>query len=165
METIVIKEYREEYKDDVINLILPIQRDEFAIPITKEDQPDLSDISNFYQSGKGNFWVALCEGQVVGTISLVDIGNDQGALRKMFVKTDFRGRPHDAAKLLLQQLMLWSREHDIHNIYLGTTEKFLAAHRFYEKNNFIRINREMLPDSFPIMKVDTRFYKLSFLIN
>jgi hypothetical protein len=44
-------------------------------------------------------------------------------------------------------------------IYLGTTEKFLAAHRFYERNGFGLIESSELPPAFPVMAVDTRFYK------
>jgi GNAT superfamily N-acetyltransferase len=91
---------------------------------------------------------------------LLDIGNHQGALRKMFVKAAFRGSKYNAAKLLLQQAVGWSKEHNISDIYLGTTEKFLAAHRFYEKNGFVQIDKKALPDSFPVMTVDTRFYGL-----
>jgi N-acetylglutamate synthase-like GNAT family acetyltransferase len=160
MKEIRIKEYTPDYQDAIIDLILSIQREEFKIPITKEDQPDLSDIPNFYQSENGNFWVALCSNEVVGTISLIDIGNHQGALRKMFVKADYRGSSYNASKMLLQKLITWAREYNYSEIYLGTTEKFLAAHRFYEKNNFIQIAKETLPEPFPIMKVDTRFYQL-----
>ncbi len=38
---------------------------------------------HFDQTGKGNFWVALYDDKVVGTISFLDIGNHQVALRKM----------------------------------------------------------------------------------
>ncbi len=161
IEGLVIKKFSEEYRDDIIDLILDIQQNEFKIPITREDQPDLNDIPNFYQSGNGNFWVAFCNGRVIGTTSLIDIGNHQGALRKMFVKAAFRGSSYNTAKLLLLQLITWAREHDVHDIYLGTTEKFLAPHRFYEKNKFAQINKEELPATFPIMKVDTKFYKLN----
>jgi hypothetical protein len=40
-----------------------------------------------------------------------------------------------------------------------TTQKFLAAHKFYEKNGFMEIRKNQLPDTFPIMKVDSKFYK------
>jgi len=160
MEEIIIKGYTEENKNDIIDLILDIQQNEFEIPISKDDQPDLNDIPNFYQSGNGNFWVALNnKNQIVGTVALIDIGSRQGALRKMFVRQDYRGRTHNVAKLLLQQLMEWARQRNIEGIYLGTTEKFLAAHQFYEKNGFIQIDKEDLPNAFPIMKVDTKFYK------
>lgn len=160
MDKIVIRPYAHDNKEDIIDLILNIQRNEFNVPITKEDQPDLNDISNFYQVGAGNFWVAIYNNEIVGTLSLLDIGSHQGALRKMFVKAAFRGSKYNIAKSLLQQLIIWSREHNIYNIYLGTTEKFLAAHRFYEKNGFVQIDKKGLPETFPIMKVDTRFYSL-----
>ena len=43
---------------------------------------------------------------------------------------------------------------------LGTTEAFRAAHRFYEKSGFRRVESATLPDAFPRMKGDTRFYRL-----
>lgn len=43
-------------------------------------------------------------------------------------------------------------------ITLGTTAKFLAAHRFYEKNGFSEVDRAALPDRFAVMVVDTKFY-------
>ena len=77
---------------DVAELIVGIQRGEFAIDITAEQQPDLAAIEDFYQVRGGNFWVARADSRVVGTIALLDIGARQGALRKMFVHPDFRGR-------------------------------------------------------------------------
>lgn len=142
----------------VINLILPIQGDEFGIPIALEGQPDLLDIHGYYQKGAGNFWVAVAAGEVVGSIALLDIGNGQGALRKMFVNAAHRGRQRAVAQRLLDTLLAWSRSKQIGTIYLGTTEKFLAAHRFYEKNGFRRVERDALPPAFPVMVVDTRFY-------
>ena len=71
--------------DGVFSVILPIQRDEFGIAITADDQPDLAVIPDFYQARKGQFWVAELDGTIVGTLGLKDIGNNQTALRKMFV--------------------------------------------------------------------------------
>lgn len=142
-------------------VILPIQREEFGIAITLEDQPDLLDIQGFYQRGTGNFWLALSGGEVVGTISLLDIGSGQGALRKMFVKEPFRGRSYGIGSRLLAVLMDWCIEQRVHEVFLGTTGKFLAAHRFYEKNGFIEIQQSCLPPAFPVMAVDTKFYRCS----
>jgi predicted N-acetyltransferase YhbS len=46
-------------------------------------------------------------------------------------------------------------------IYLGTTDRFLAAHRFYAKSGFREIRASELPASFPRMAVDTRFFAIS----
>lgn len=153
-----ITTFRPQLKADVIRLIVGIQRDEFEIEITAEQQPDLHDIPAFYQVRKGNFWIAVVDGRVVGTISLLDIGNQQGALRKMFVHPDFRGREAGTAGRLLDTLMNWAREREVREIFLGTTAKFLAAHRFYERNGFSEIAKSALPPAFPIMTVDTKFF-------
>jgi GNAT superfamily N-acetyltransferase len=153
-----IKEYQEQYQQQVVELILQIQQQEFQIPISKEDQPDLFTIESFYQTGNGNFWIALYHDQVVGTISLLDIGNNEVALRKMFVHKGYRGQTYKTASLLLEKALRWAQEKSLKAIYLGTTPQFLAAHRFYEKNGFVEINRTMLPQSFPVLKVDKKFY-------
>lgn len=144
----------------VAGLILPIQQAEFAIPVTLADQPDLLDIPGFYQRGKGQFWVTLDEesGSVVGTIALLDIGNGDGALRKMFVAAGHRGAAHGVAQRLLDTLLAHARAGGLRRLYLGTTARFLAAHRFYEKQGFEQIDASALPAAFPIMQVDTRFY-------
>jgi len=151
--------YQERDKDQIINLIVGIQRNEFQVPITADEQPDLNDIPGYYQVGAGNFWVARLSEKVVGTISLVDIGNGQAALRKMFVEKDFRGREHGIAKKLLMELIDWAKSQNLKEIFLGTTSKYHAAHRFYEKNGFVEIAKEDLPENFSIMEVDTKFYK------
>jgi N-acetylglutamate synthase-like GNAT family acetyltransferase len=142
-------------------LILGIQRGEFGFGITWADQPDLHDIPAFYRKRKGEFWVAKDEaGHIVGTISLADIGNGEGALRKMFVAKDWRGSEHRLAQRLLDGLITHARGAAIRTVFLGTTEAFRAAHRFYEKNGFHRIAPETLPPSFPRMSGDTRFYRI-----
>ncbi|HJV87471.1 MAG TPA: GNAT family N-acetyltransferase [Noviherbaspirillum sp.] len=147
-----------EYADGVLSVILPIQQDEFQVPITLEDQPDLLDIPGFYQRGAGNFWVALEQNRVVGTIALIDIGNGQGTLRKMFVQAEYRGKAHGVAQRLLGTLLDWCAQQGMHEVYLGTTAKYLAAHRFYEKNGFAEMAKEALPATFPLVAVDTKFY-------
>jgi len=148
-------------QDGVVDLILPIQREEFGFAITLADQPDLLDVEGFYREGGGNFWVALADDEVVGTIALRDIDTGQGALRKMFVKAAWRGPEHRVAQRLLDTLLAWCGARGIGTVFLGTTEKFHAAHRFYEKNGFGRIECEALPAGFPRMGLDTRFYRRS----
>jgi N-acetylglutamate synthase-like GNAT family acetyltransferase len=155
-----IQPFSAPYGEGVVALILPIQQTEFGIPVTLTDQPDLLDVTGFYQNGKGNFWVALYQGEVVGSIALLDMGDGRAALRKMFVSRLHRGVGSGLAHRLLQTVSQWSCKHSIREIYLGTTEQFLAAPRFYEKHGFVRIERAALPATFPVMSVDTRFYAL-----
>lgn len=158
MNSIQIAKYEKIYQDQVIDLILSIQNKEFNVPVTLQDQPDLENISSFYQQGKGNFWVALSENKVIGTIALIDIGNSQCALRKMFVARPYRGKDIGIAERLLKTAFEWCELKNIQEIYLGTVSILHAAQRFYEKNGFYEIPKEDLPKNFPKMKVDTKFY-------
>jgi len=161
MIEIHINKYTDIFKEEVIKLILDIQQQEFNIPIDLEAQPDLKEIPVFYQKDNGNFWVATSDEIIVGTIALLDIGNHCGALRKMFVKAHYRGSKFGVGQALLNTVITWAAEKKFNSILLGTTEKFLAAQRFYEKNGFEEINKSLLPIEFPVMPVDVKFYKYS----
>ncbi len=155
-----ISTYQAKYQTLIVDLILQIQREEFGLPITLDDQPDLLNIPTVYQQGDGNFWVALDSSQVIGTIAAIDIGNHQLALRKMFVASPYRGHSIKVGKQLLDALCSWATERRVCEIYLGTVEAFKAAHRFYEKHAFRRLDKFDLPAAFPMMQGDTRFYQL-----
>lgn len=160
MQEILIAPFSDADQQGVLDVILPIQQQEFGIPITAADQPDLVDIPDFYQSGTRGFWVARSNGEVVGTVGLKDIGSGQAALRKMFVTAPFRGRELGVAGKLLDVLLAHARAKEVAEVFLGTTDKFLAAHRFYEKRNFKELPKAGLPKAFPVMAVDSKFYVL-----
>jgi len=61
--------------EHIFGLIMPIQSNEFGVPITPADQPDLGRTPAYYQNSIGNFWVTPDGNRIVGTISLKDIGN------------------------------------------------------------------------------------------
>ena len=159
----IIKTYEEAHKEQIASLIINIQRGEFNVPITLADQPDLANIPSFYQVKNGDFWVAENdEGEVVGTIALIDIGNNEGTIRKMFVHKDFRGKTYGVAQALFNALFEKAKKHHMNALYLGTIERLAAAIRFYERIGFTPIEKQDLPKSFPLMTVDTHFYQLHF---
>lgn len=160
MNSIVVEPFTPKFSEQVPLLIVSIQRDEFGIPIDLAAQPDLQNIAEYYQHGLGNFWIARLGTKVVGTVALLDIENGNCALRKMFVAPEFRGESGVAARLL-GAVIDWAMERGVRQIELGTTDRFLAAHRFYEKHGFQLIAKESLAANFPIMKVDSRFYRLT----
>lgn len=142
----------------LLALVLGIQRGEFGLPIGREDQPDLLDVAGFYRRGGGEFWVADGGGgAIVGSVALIDIGEGRMALRKMFVAPAQRGE--GLAARLIDVALAHARRQGAREVLLGTTDAFRAAHRFYEKHGFVRIDRDALPIAFPPMAVDTRFYR------
>jgi N-acetylglutamate synthase-like GNAT family acetyltransferase len=152
--------FDEKHRQGIIDLVLSIQQQEFNVPITLQDQPDLQNTASFYGQGASNFWVAVHEEKVVGTIALIDIGNHQAALRKMFVHHQHRGGQRGVAQQLFDGLVNWCRQKDVREVFLGTVDTMLAAHRFYSKNGFVEISTTSLPANFLLMRVDNKFFKL-----
>lgn len=155
----IVRRFVPEDADRVQRLVLAIQREEFGVPVTLEEQPDLRDVPTYYEKDRGAFWVAVDGSNLVGTIGLLDIGHGQGALRKMFVAPSHRGAAVGVGAALLRTCLEWATTAGMHDVLLGTTEQFRAAHRFYEKWGFVQIPQEALPEHFPRMRLDSRFYR------
>lgn len=154
---ITYRPYQDKDTQQIIDLIVYIQQKEFQVPVTLADQPDLMVIPTFYQVKNGEFWVALHNDEVVGTIALIDCGDGIGCIRKMFIKAAYRST-YGIAQHLLDTLLAHAKTVEMSAVYLGTVEKLKAAIRFYERNGFVFLPKGELPTSFPIMAVDTHFY-------
>jgi hypothetical protein len=57
-------------------------------------------------------------------------------------------------------LIDYCKENQIDDLYLGTITILEAALRFYERNDFVRIAKESLPTTFPVMSADNVFCHL-----
>jgi N-acetylglutamate synthase-like GNAT family acetyltransferase len=157
-----ITPYTDQKTDPIVDLITTIQIKEFGVATSAEKQPDLRDIPEFYQQENGNFWLAFEGDELVGTIALKGVGNGIFALRKMFVKKEYRGKDRGIAAALMATLLNWSKKQDVREIYLGTVDVYHAAHRFYEKSGFEEVTRKQVPDSVPLMDVDVKYYCYRF---
>lgn len=158
---IIIQKLDNSQRQKIIDLILPIQQDEFGVPLTLADQPDLADIKYHYIQGGGNFWGAFVDNELCGTIALLKFDDRRAALRKMFVKKEFRGKNLGIAHALLRVLVHYSKDAGIQKIYLGTVNILGAAIKFYLKNGFVPLRKDQLPEGFPIMHSDNLFYELN----
>ncbi len=83
-----ITQYRDEFKTEVIELILDIQNNEAKVNMPIECQPDLLGITDAYINRGGDFWVAIADGHVVGTLALMRIDDQWAVLKKFFVRSD-----------------------------------------------------------------------------
>lgn len=149
--------YEEKYRDQVIDLILDIQKNE-GIEVGLSKQADLNAISEFYQKDKGNFWVAIEDNNVIATIGLIALNEEIGVIRKMFVNKKYRGS--GLSSNLMNKLINHARENGLHEIYLGTIDIYKAAQKFYTKHGFQKIEKKELPEVFPLMSVDNVFFRI-----
>lgn len=154
-----IQPFKPQHQSEVVELIERIQVGEFKIPIEEGQRKELQSISKAFQKDKGNYWVALLNERVIGTIAVIDIGHQAFELRDVFLDKDYRGALRGFAKKLLDTVLEWAKEHDVRTIYLGTTLAFRAAHRFYEKHGFREIARKDMPPYCQPMDCDEKFYQ------
>lgn len=101
--------FESKYQSEVIDLIERIQVGEFNIPIDEKQREELQSISRSFQKDKGNYWVALFNEKVIGTIAVIDIGHKAFELRDVFIDREYRGAGF--AKQLLDTVLAWSKEH------------------------------------------------------
>lgn len=105
-----------------------------------------------------NYWVAVNDGKIVGTVGILVVENDFGVLKKMMLKKAFRGKEFGIAKTLLETVIEWCKENRISKLYLGTMNQFKAARYFYKKNGFKEISKNELPNNFLNNPLDKVFF-------
>ncbi len=153
-----IETYCGKYDDEIRSLILGIQNDEAKIGLSLQEQPDLLDIRRNYQQSGGEFWIALSDGRVIGTIGLMVKERHCAILKKFFVKKEFRSQKVGLA--LYHKLLNYARDRGVHHILLDTPSVAHASHRFYEKAGFRKIGTEELPVPYSYPDRDSILYLL-----
>lgn len=109
------------------------------------ERPDLDNIEKIYQKQNGNFWIALDNNKVVGTIALRNYGNGKGYIKRMAVHKLYRGS--GLAEKLLIELLNFAKKKKYKKIYLDVIKESIAANKFYKKHGFVRILK--IPKIFP----------------
>ncbi len=151
-----IRTYSEEYKSKTKQFILNILEDEFGL--TGVSRPDLDKIPEVYQNDKSNFWIAIVNDRVIGTIALKNCGSNRGYLKRMYVDKTFRGK--GVAHELISTLKFFAKDNGYHDIFLGTIKALIAANKFYMKEGFQKV--DSVPDDMDLYR-DTIFYKLNIM--
>ena len=146
-----IVRYKNVYQNDIDTMMNEIAK-EFGENIFSKPTTETPIVPN-------NYWVAIHNEKVIGTVGIMVIKNGVGILKKMMLKKSFRGKELGISKLLLETVIHWCEQNDISKIYLGTMEQFKAAQLFYQKNGFKRIPQSALPKEFLKNPLDTVFFE------
>ena len=150
---IEITTYDKKYRDDVINLIEEILKNEYHRNI---DTTDLYNIEEEYFKHKGIFWIALDENKnLVGTIGLKDYNNNVAYLKRLYVKKEFRKQ--GIGGKLIDVFLEYAKENNFKEIYLATVSNRLNVMKFYEENVFERI--EAMPEYIPVLSGQDAFFR------
>lgn len=149
--------YREELKQQIIDLILHIQNEEAKINLPLQ-QPDLLDIKYSYISRGGEFLVAIENGAVIGTIAFMNYGDHNAVLKKFFVQAEYRSQGIGLA--LYKKLLGVLVEQGYKKVLLDTPALAVKSHHFYEKAGFKMISKQELPFHYEYPDRDSLLYLL-----
>lgn len=81
---IEISKFKDEYTNDVIDLVLHFQNNGTRPSVSVDDQPDLLHITKKYINVGGYFWIATDNGKLAGTIDIMPC-NEEVAVMKIFL--------------------------------------------------------------------------------
>lgn len=160
---ITIIPFEESYTQDVIDLVLHFQNDGSRPLVTVADQPDLLHIRDSYLRAGGNFWLAVDDGKLAGSIGMLPYGAEIAILKKFFVYEPYQGHPIHLGQQLYAAFLQFAREQGFHTILLDTPKNTVRAHRFYEVAGFQKVTKQELPVSYhhPYADVDCDFFCLN----
>lgn len=150
--------YQEKYKQQIIDLILHIQNDEAKINLSLEEQPNLLDISDCYEKDGGEFWLAVEDDIVIGTLALMNKGNGNAVLKKGFVRADYR--KHGILGKLYATLLEFAKEKGITTFIFDTPSVATNCHSFFEKRGYRRITKEALTFPYEYPDRDSYLYMM-----
>ena len=109
---------------------------EFGFEYDSELDRDLDDPGATYVA----FWIALVDGEAVGSVALRNLGGDAFELKRMYLRSAHRGR--GIGKRLLSTALDWARANGARTVRLDTTERMLTARYLYESAGFVRVEGE-----------------------
>ena len=141
----------------VEKLVLTIQRDEFGLALTADNQPDLKDVASYFAGEGSAFWVAVGLGEIVGCIGLQAIDGPIAAMRKFMVQQDWRGREMGVAKALNAFFTRHARETGATTLALSTVHETKAAQTFYRREGYHEVTRDEMPAGFVPGIIDVIF--------
>lgn len=102
-------------------------------PAPKTTDRDLSDIERYYADGIFDV-LETTEGVIIGTVALEPLGHGVCELRKMYLKTNFRGRGY--GRKLLNHAIARAKELGFKRIELQTARVLEEAVGLYKKHGF-----------------------------
>lgn len=135
----------EERDDAAVERVIRFCLKEFGAdhPGTAWMDPDLGHFSRVYSLPGRRYWVAESQdGVILGGVGIGELPGEESVceLQKMYCLPAARGV--GIAQALLDGALSFAARH-YRQCYLETLDNMAAAHRFYEKNGFRRINHPL----------------------
>ncbi|MFR2533856.1 MAG: GNAT family N-acetyltransferase [Clostridia bacterium] len=122
--------YKEELYDFIFSIIVTdVKKEPNAL---KKELIDLDNIEVYYKS---NFWLAIDNGKIIGSIGLL-VKDEVGEIKRVYVSKDYRRK--GIGTLLYNKLEQISKNMKIKELQLSVGINLENAHHFYEKIGYTR---------------------------
>lgn len=94
---------------------------------------DIADIESFYEAGL--FGIIKVQDEVIGSFGLIETGEQEVELRRMYLNPQWRGK--GIGNRLLKFLIMHLRKDNYKRIKLETASSMVGAQHLYKKFNFL----------------------------
>ena len=98
------------------------------------EEEQLADPQKYFLDRGGQIFVALQDGQVVGTCAVIPHGLEEFELAKLTVSSEFRGQ--GIARHLVQHCLVYARAQGARRVMLVSNSQLQVALRLYESLGF-----------------------------
>jgi putative acetyltransferase len=98
------------------------------------EEEQLANPQRYFLDRGGQIFVALHDGQVVGTCAVFPHDRDEFELAKLTVSSEFRGQ--GIARRLVESAIVYARERDARRVMLVSNSQLQTALRLYESLGF-----------------------------
>ncbi|HET6577727.1 MAG TPA: GNAT family N-acetyltransferase [Gemmatimonadales bacterium] len=98
------------------------------------EEEQLADPQKYFLDRGGQIFVALHNGEVIGTCAVVPHGTEELELAKLTVAPEFRG--HGTGRLLVERCLAYAREQGARRVMLVSNSRLATALRLYESLGF-----------------------------
>ena len=134
MSDIIIRKHKPGEPSLVVHFYYKLFEEQFDF-LPSTEQYFLHAMTELFENPDGNeLWVAEENGDIVGSISIVDKGDGTAQLRLFGTHPSTQGK--GVGKALMQTAMNFCKEKGYHHIYLWTIDICKAALHIYEKFGF-----------------------------
>ena len=127
-----IKLFEQNYRDDMIFMILEAKNALGRIPRLNED---LLDINANYISTGNMFWIAIDDNnRVIGTIGTKIISKNEMWLKRLYIKSTMKRQ--GIGRKLYKKAEEFANQKGIDTIYTKFSPDYIEAQKFYPKIGF-----------------------------
>ncbi len=137
----------------VTGLIYKVLEEYGLQPDPEDTDADLKDLEGNYLNNGGSFDVLLnCSGQIIGTVGILKLKEQECELRKMYLDSAERGKGN--GKLLLEHGLHRAKELGFNRVILETATVLVEAITLYRKYGFKKFEMKN-----PSSRCDQMYYK------